>query len=303
MEFYMMNKHDEIAERIVGRFFQDEFPLQKFMSFKKYSDLITKSSLYTCRSNRFNDTREAYLFIEENILYLKDIINKHSDQCTFISYESVANPMARIYILLKNIFDFKNSSYMLMDKENSKAVRPDYDIINGYHGFDYKSAKKILNNDVNLLRLNTYIACFSCNLSINKEMVKEYGEIIIRTSKKRLRQAILIDTSEFIYQDYVVSYFKKNKKELDSMLMFENMIYGYSLFGCKRTRYEKEEEFRSVITRKSLVEKTDNHILLKINLEKLIEEIIVTQYSDFKNVKNLNETYGYNFKINYQQII
>lgn len=294
-----MSEHDKIAERIVNRFLdRNDFPLQKFMNFKKYSDLITTSSLYTCRSDRFNDTKEACLFVEESILSLKNIEDNHNNLCTFLDYDEITDPVERITILLKSIFGFNHPRHMNII--GNRLVRPDHDDIHGYSGFDYKSAQKILEFDVDLLRINTYITCYCCNLSIKKHMIEDYGEIIIRTSKERLRQAIHIDASEMDYEAYPVVYFEENGKDFSSISFFQNAIYNYSLFGCKRVSYDKEEEFRIVVTRKSIIEETEDHISLKIDLEKLIEEIIVTNDSDLEKVKKLNETCGYSFKISCQ---
>lgn len=102
-----MDAYIETMNRIGERFFlREDLPLQKFMSFKKYSDLLTKSSLYVARSDNFNDTEESYIFIKESITALKSIESNHRELCYFIPYEEIQNPNDRILFYYRVFLNF-----------------------------------------------------------------------------------------------------------------------------------------------------------------------------------------------------
>ena len=85
-----MDDYNTIMDRIGKRFvWGDDFLLQKFMSYKKYFDLLTKSLLYVSRSDRFNDTEESYIFIKESISRIHSIADNHMELCSFVSYEDI----------------------------------------------------------------------------------------------------------------------------------------------------------------------------------------------------------------------
>ena len=178
-----MDDYNTIMDRIGKRFvWGDDFLLQKFMSYKKYFDLLTKSLLYVSRSDRFNDTEESYIFIKESISRIHSIADNHMELCSFVSYEDIETPQARIKFLWESAFDFYHPRLMLSDGKGN-FFRTEYDTFFGYRGFDSKSAQKVFECDIKLLRENTFITCFCSNMAITEYMTQEYGEIVIRTSR------------------------------------------------------------------------------------------------------------------------
>ena len=262
-----MDAYIETMNRIGERFFlREDLPLQKFMSFKKYSDLLTKSSLYVARSDNFNDTEESYIFIKESITALKSIESNHRELCYFIPYEEIQNPNDRILFLLQSVSKFYNHPYMFPDG-NGNLIKPEYDTINGYRGFDSNSAQRVFDCDIKTLRENTFITCFSANMSIPGNMIQEYGEIIIRTSKDKLIQALFIDESMSM-TSYPVTYFEESSFSYPDMAFYQDTLYGYSLFGCKRKSYVEEEEFRLVFSNADFNSAARTNIFLNIDLNR-----------------------------------
>lgn len=282
---------NRIGERIFSR---EDYPLQKFMSFEKYSDLLTKSLLYVARSDDFNDTEESYIFIKESISALENIERDHKNLCKFIPYEAITDPNDRINFLLDSIFNFYHPRHMVSDGKD--FIRPEYDEIRCYNGFDSNSAKRVFDCDVKILRENTFITCFCSNTSITDYMCKNYGEIIIRTSKDKLIQSISSDKL-LRMTSYPVTYFEEDSSKYRDMSLYMKNFYGYSIFGCKRKCYVEEEEFRLVFSNVDFNSTVKKNILLNIDLNQLIDEIIVINDVYFEKIQKINKKYGYDFNI------
>lgn len=274
-----------IQDRIVNRIlYGNGYPIQKFMTKHKYKSLIDNNSLYIASADRLSDTEEGYLFLQNGLKNIKTITAENEDKCEFIPIDSIDSPYERCKILLDKIFKFHNPRYMI-DKGQGCLVRPDYDIINGYKGFRYEDAMNICKNDLPILRSNTYITCFCCNMDIT-ECMERYGDIIIVTTTERLIDSIEHNIPGLEFTTFPVMYLEENNSY--NLQFYQNDIYKYNIFGVKRTEYIEEEEFRVQFSRKEPSHMCLNHIAPKVDLDILIEKIITTTQDAYDYVINLN---------------
>lgn len=274
-----------IQDRIVNRILSgNSYPIQKFMDKHKYKSLIDSNSLYIASADRLSDTEEGYLFLQNGLENIKTITTENKVKCEFIPIASIDSPYERCKILLEQLFKFYNPRYMI-NKGQGCFVRPDYDLINGYNGFKYEDAVNICENDLPILRSNTYITCFCCNMDIT-ECMKRYGDIIIVTTTERLINSIENNIPELEFTTFPVMYLEKNNSY--NLQFYQNAIYKYNIFGVKRTEYLEEEEFRVQFSRKELSPLFLDHIAPKVDLDILIEKIIATTQDAYDYVTNLN---------------
>lgn len=283
-----------IQNRIVHRIlYRENYPIQKFMTEHKYKSLIDNNSLYIASADRLSDNEEGYLFLQNGIENIKIITTKNKDKCRFTSIDNIDSPYERCKILLEQIFKFKNPRYMI-NKGQGCFIRPEYDIINGYNGLRYEDAANIYKNDLPILRSNTYITCFCCNMNIT-EYMKTYSDIIIVTTTERLINSIENNIPDFEFTAFPVMYLEKNNSY--DLQFYQNTIYEYNIFGVKRTEYIEEEEFRVQFSRKEPSSMCLNHITPKIDLNILIEKIIATTQDAYDYVTNLNIQKGLNIDV------
>lgn len=281
---------NRIGERI---FCKNSYPIQKFVDKCKYKTLLDTNSLYIASADRLSDAEEGYLFLQNSIENIKIITSKNKDKCRFISVDGIDSPYERCKILLEQVFKFNNPRYMII-KEQGCFIRPEYDIINGYNGLRYEDAVNIYENDLPILRSNTYITCFCCNMNIT-ECMKVYGDIIIVTTKERLINSIESNIPGLEFRTFPVMYLEKNNSY--DLQFYQNTIYEYNVFGVKRTEYIEEEEFRVQFSRKEPSSMCLNHITPKIDLNILIEKIIATTQDAYDYVTNLNIRKGLNIDV------